>query len=179
MAKFLVINYFCCYFNVKDKLNANRSNSTCSLVFRYFEVSDRDRDRRSVSVSYAPAHWSTMAKKRSNWKMSSHAPCCWLHGWRQGAWQGALHLAPGLLPVARVTMLCALLLLSTLVRQSEYSFKIFRLLHVTCRHYSPSSKVVIRYISVKVCVENKYILGHELLTFFCQLYIIIFSLLNV
>jgi len=37
---------------------------------------------------------------------------------------------PGCTPVVRTTMLYALLALSTIVRQAEYSFKIFRLRHV-------------------------------------------------
>ena len=38
---------------------------------------------------------------------------------------GALHPAPQLLPVVTMMMLCALLLLSTLVRQTEYSLNFF------------------------------------------------------
>ena len=73
-------------------------------------------------------------------------------------------------PVVRMTMLCSLLLLSTLARQIEYSFKMFRLRYLSTllNSIGPVVKSLLD-IPVKVCVANKYI-HYGLLNFFHDRY---------
>jgi len=88
-------------------------------------------------------------------------------------WQGVADplcpplCSPAAPSVVGMTMLCALLLLSTLVRQTEYSLKMFRLRHLLTLLCSICLVKSLLDISVKECVDNKY---YGLFTFFRHRY---------